>query len=271
MPGHLLWIEDVAAIEQDPACHSATKPRKIKRSKHIPLRQYDRQIGIGGGRVRVVLPANPREQPGRLLASPGIEGRHLDASLLKQRNDVQRRRVANIVGVGLECDPQDCDRGTADISKSAGTATTAGTADLANLARDAQTLAGQGVGAFENSSVVAFGKAPVNPASSSAEQVVLSWPELGVAVTTRDQGPCGGDLGVSFRNTRSSGASIQVFENDNSGPDPAAAPGGEADVCTSSDNADSFSATVTDTSGRALFVDCIEGNAELRCLGVRSE
>src|SRR5829696_8791278 len=59
---------------------------------------------------------------------------------------------------------------TADVSKSAGTATTAGsagTADVAGVARDAQNLAGQGVGAFERSSRTQFGKASVNPAGES--------------------------------------------------------------------------------------------------------
>jgi hypothetical protein len=161
--------------------------------------------------------------------------------------------------------------GTADISKSAGTATTAGsagTAELANVARDAQTLAGQGASAFESSAIVSFGKAPVNPASSSDEQTVLSWPELGVAVTTTDQGPCGGDLGVSFRNTRSSGAPLEVFQV---GPgDSTANPGGETNVCSDADPA-LLHATATDTSGRALFVDCIRAGGEVRCIGVRGE
>ena len=153
----------------------------------------------------------------------------------------------------------------ADIAKNA---TTAGTADVAALASNANALAGQGVGAFERSSRVAFGKAPVDPASSSAEQTLLSWPELGLALTTTDQGPCGGDLGVSFRNTRSSGPSIQVFQD--GGADPVVPPSGEANVCTGSDP-ESFHAVATDSTGRALFVDCIRANDEARCLGVRSE
>src|SRR3954451_22614627 len=74
---------------------------------------------------------------------------------------------------------------TADVSRSAGTATTAGsatTAALADTAKDAQSLAGQGVGAFERSTRTQFGKAPVGPALEG-EQVVLSWPELGAQVT----------------------------------------------------------------------------------------
>jgi hypothetical protein len=170
--------------------------------------------------------------------------------------------------------PSATNAASADIAKSADSATTAGsagTANVAGIAQDAQALAGQGAGAFERSSRVTFGRAAADPASSSAEQVVLSWPELGVALTTTDQGPCGGDLGVSFRNTRSSGPSVQVFQDGAGGAaDPTVAPAGEANVCTASDP-ESFDATVTDSTGRALFVDCIKGNDELRCLGVRSE
>jgi hypothetical protein len=154
----------------------------------------------------------------------------------------------------------------ADVSKNS---QSADTATVAGIANDARALAGQGVGSFEKSSRIAFGKAPANPASSGSEQTLFSWPELGVAVTTTNQGGCGGDLGVSFRNTRSSGPSIQVFQ-DGGGGDPTVAPGGEADVCSTSDP-ESFHGTVTDSTGRALFVDCIKGNDELRCLGVRSE
>jgi hypothetical protein len=164
--------------------------------------------------------------------------------------------------------------GSADISKNAETAnqatnaTNATNAALANVARDANTLAGQGAASFEQNSVVQFGKAPVNAASSSAEQTVLSWPELGLAVTTANQGLCGGDLVVNFRNTRTSGPAIQMFQ-DGSAPDTAN-PGGTFPVC-SNTGSNSLHVTVTDSTGRALLVDCVKGNDELRCFGIRSE
>jgi hypothetical protein len=159
----------------------------------------------------------------------------------------------------------------ADISKNAETAnqaTNSLNADVANVARDANTLAGQGAASFEASSTVQFGKAPANPAGASQEQTVLSWPELGVAVKSTNQGVCGGDLAVLAQNTRSSGPAIQVLLD---GPgDVSANPGGNALVCADSEP-EVLHFTVTDSTGRALLVDCIKGNDELRCFGIRSE
>jgi hypothetical protein len=196
-----------------------------------------------------------RSLKGGDLRKDTVTGTEINEAKLKQ---VPRARTADTAGA-------------ADVSKTSGSAATAGsatTAALADTAKDAQNLAGQGVGAFERSTRTQFGKAPVNPASSNAEQIVLSWPELGVAVTTTAQGPCGGDLGVSFRNTRSSGPSIQALQD---GPgDATAAPGGEVNLCSNTDP-EIFRGIATDSTGRALFVNCIRANDELRCLGVRSE
>ena len=169
---------------------------------------------------------------------------------------------------------------TSDISKTAGSATTAGSADVANaanVANNAQQLAGQGVGAFEKSSRTQFGKASAAPAAVSGETVVLSWPELGAQVTSASpvNGTCdgGNDIRVAIRNTKTSGSAIEVFQPDFSGgagDQPVVSPGGKSYMCPESQD-ESLDAMLTDSSGRTLFVQCLTGNNELRCIGTRSE
>src|SRR5215213_8533466 len=161
--------------------------------------------------------------------------------------------------------------GSADISKSAQTAVTAASAAQADVARDASTLAGQQAGTFERSSRTSFGRASVGPAGESGEQVVLSWPELGAQVTSAtNQGACaGGGLRVAVKNTKSGGASVRVFQT-GPGDQPVVAPAAKSYMCSNSDD-ESLRASLTDSSGRTLFVDCLSADGELRCIGVRSE
>jgi hypothetical protein len=169
---------------------------------------------------------------------------------------------------------------TADVSKTAGSATTAGSAgvaDVANVANDAQQLAGQGVGAFERSSRTQFGKASAAPAGVSGETVVLSWPELGAQVTSASpvNGTCdgGNDIRVAIKNTKTSGSAIEVFQPDTNGGvggQPVVSPGGKSYMCPESGD-ESLETALTDSSGKTLFVQCLTGNNELRCIGTRSE
>jgi hypothetical protein len=162
-----------------------------------------------------------------------------------------------------------------NFSKGATRAFSAGTADtavLADAATNAQQLAGQAASAFERSSRTQFGKAPVAPASASAETTVISWPELGVAVTTAtaaDSG-CGGALGFGVKNTKSTGSPTEVFERGN-GSDGTVSAASTRFLC-SSTGADNVGLELTDATDRTLFVDCIVGaDNMLRCLGTRSE
>ena len=162
--------------------------------------------------------------------------------------------------------------GSADISKNADVATQAGnslTADLANVARDANTLAGQGAAAFEQSSTVQFGKAPANPAGTGAEQAVLSWPELGVEVTSASGAACADpdEIKLGVRNTKSSGPSALLFIGGQDAAEGTAPPGGSTRPCIPT----GANAQVADSSGRVLFIHCRNFGDELRCLGVRGE
>ena len=160
----------------------------------------------------------------------------------------------------------------ADISKqaeSANQATNALNADVANVARDANTLAGQGAAAFEQNSVVQFGKAPANPAGTGAEQAVLSWPAMGVEVTSASGAACGNtdEIKLGVRNTKSSGADAILFLDGESTAEATAPPGGSTRPCIPT----GANAQVADSTGRVLFIHCRNFDDELRCLGIRSE
>jgi len=196
-----------------------------------------------------------RSLKGGDLRKNTVTGTEINESKLKQ---VPAARVADTAA-------------TADVSKSAGTATTAGsatTAALADAAKDAQNLAGQGVGAFEKSSRTSFGKAPSGPAGPSNEQVLLSWPEMGVELTTASGGgACGADdVRLGLRNTKASGPTAFLFQQGEVNAIGTAPAGNTVRSCTLVG-----SGQVTDSTGLTLFFDCRDLNGELRCLGVRSQ
>jgi hypothetical protein len=159
----------------------------------------------------------------------------------------------------------------ADVSKNSQSADSAAVAAIAN---DARALAGQGAASFEKSSRTSFGVASSEPAGESGETVLLSWPEMGVEVTSANAGAagaagvmCGGSIPpIAVRNTKSSGPSALVFENGTFGP--VVAPGGKGYDCP---HGVAFDGQVTDSTNRTLFVNCIAAQGQWRCLGVRSE
>src|SRR3954447_6354812 len=201
-----------------------------------------------------------RSLKGGDLRKDTVTGTEVNESKLKQ---VPRARAAETAG-------------TADISKSAGTATLAGsatTAAVADTAKDSQALAGQGVGAFEKSTRVQFGRAPVDPADAAGEQVLINWPELGVQLTTaNNQGACAAnELRVGIRNTKAAGGSgATIYEEDFPGALATVAAGNVVRPCTQA-STNELQGMITDPSGRTLFIDCRNVSGELRCLGVRSE
>jgi hypothetical protein len=157
----------------------------------------------------------------------------------------------------------------ADVSKNSQSADTAAVAGIAN---DARALAGQGAATFEKSSRTQFGRAAVNPAGVSSEQTLLSWPELGVSMTTTNQGACAvTELGLRFVNTKASGPGAQVFENGTGQSGAAVSAGASRVVCSHSSTAPEFHGEITDSTGKTLFFDCFAGNGQTHCLGVRSE
>jgi hypothetical protein len=156
----------------------------------------------------------------------------------------------------------------AGIANNSLNALQAGNAASADISKNSDALAGQGAGFFEKSSRTSFGRAGQAPAGESGEQPLLSWPEMGVEVTTSSSGGgCGSGLAFAVRNTKANGPSATVVQKD--GSDGSAAAGSETDVCTVNDEGADFE--VTDSTGRMLFVDCASANGEIRCVGIRSE
>ena len=151
----------------------------------------------------------------------------------------------------------------------AATASTAGTANVAGIAQDAQNLAGQGVGAFERSSRVQFGRASASPAGTPNEQTLFSWPEMGVEVRTSvDQCSGSGNPSFAIRSTKGAGGGNLDFTDAGSSAGTVA-PGATERECSSNGNA-TVDAEVSDAT-RSLFIDCINAQGQLRCIGIRSE
>jgi hypothetical protein len=161
----------------------------------------------------------------------------------------------------------------ADVATQATHATTADTATAAAAATNAQQLAGKAASAYEQSSRTQFGKASAVPANGSAETTLFSWPELGVMLTnaTDAHAGCGaGTLALGVKNTKTSGAAAEVFE-DRQGSIGTVNAGATGYFCSQTGTND-FQLVLTDSSDRALFITCIAGaDNQLRCLGTRSE
>ncbi len=139
-------------------------------------------------------------------------------------------------------------------------------ASLADAARDAQTLAGQGAGAFEKSSRVQYARAPLTPAGTGDEQTLLSWPEMGAELRTSSVA-CGADK-VRLRLRKTGGPYTSIYEG---GTSKGTLVGGQ-DVAFCSDADRMWDGALADQAGRTLFFECLAvDNAELRCIGTRSE
>ena len=154
-------------------------------------------------------------------------------------------------------------------ARTAGTATsalTAGSATSADVAKNSDARAGQSASFFEKTSRTTFGRASGSPAGESGEQVLLSWPEMGIEVTSSSQA-CGTPA-FAVRNTKPNGPDAQIIRK-GAASDPTVPGGAEVDLC--SDVSEGADFEVTDSTGRMLFVDCATANGEIRCVGIRSE
>lgn len=157
----------------------------------------------------------------------------------------------------------------ADISKNAETANQANNslnADVANVARDANSLAGQGVGAFERSSRIQFASAPIEPGGPGDERTLFSWPEMGVELKTSSVA-CGSDE-IRLRLIKSSGPYTEVLEGGDSKGTFVA--GQTPSLCSS--ELDRWDGTLANQTGLTLSFECVDAsNTELRCFAIRSQ
>lgn len=158
---------------------------------------------------------------------------------------------------------------SADISKNADSATQANNAlnaDVANVARDANSLAGQGVGAFERSSRIQFASAPIEPSGLSQEQTLFSWPEMGVELKTSSVA-CAADK-IRLRLIKTSGPYTEVLDG---GDSKGTFVGGQTPSLCSTDD-DVWDGMLANQTGLTLKFDCVDAsNTELRCFAIRSQ
>jgi hypothetical protein len=203
------------------------------------------------------------------VAKDSLGGTEIKESRLQTVPSAERANTASTADVSKNADHAT----QATTATSADSATTAQSAVAAASATNAQQLAGQAASAFERSSRTQFGKASAAPANGSAEATVLSWPDLGVALTnaTNAHAGCGGGmLGVGVKNTKTTGSPTEVFER-GKGPIGTVTPTNTGYFC-STTGATNFGIDLTDATGRTLFVECIVGaDNQMRCLGTRSE
>jgi hypothetical protein len=197
------------------------------------------------------------------VAKDTLGGTEIKESRLKTVPSAQRANTAGAADVSKN----------ADNATQASHATTADSATAAAAAVNAQQLAGNAAGAFERSSRTQFGRASAAPANGSPEATLFSWPELGVSLTNATpahSGCGGGTLGLGVKNTKTSGAPAEVFE-DRDGSLGSVNAGNTGYFCSQS-NSNDVQLVLTDSSGRSLFVSCIVGaDNQVRCLGTRSE
>jgi hypothetical protein len=160
--------------------------------------------------------------------------------------------------------------GTVPNALHAGSADTAGSAAAATVAADSQALGGLSPAAFEKSSRMQFGRAPQIPPSATAEQTLLDYPALGGRLTTAANDGCSlGKVGIKFLNLRTSGPPLRVYEDGLVGN---VSPNSSIIVCSTPNNHwDGRLADSTFGTGLTLWFDCISVDAELRCMGIRSE
>lgn len=214
---------------------------------------------------------------GTSLAVTQITGRSIKNRSIT-RVDVKKNTLTGteIKESSLRTVPRATKAGTATsalsalAANSANTATSADQAKNADSATNSAALGGQGASAFEKSSRIQFGRASAAPAGASSETTLLSWPELGAELRTSSSGCGGGQVAFAVRNTKSSGAGVDVFEN-GSGSDGSVAANSLNRFCSDVTDGSQLHGQLTDSSGRALFFDCVADSGDLRCLGVRSE
>src|SRR5690242_2353550 len=98
----LIRTIDVAQVDQHGLGHRLLETGEIKRAELLPFGDDHQR----GGALRAVIGVLAEGDVGdirlRLLHALGIVGAHLRTHVLECRDDRNRRRVAHVVGVGLE-------------------------------------------------------------------------------------------------------------------------------------------------------------------------
>lgn len=141
-----------------------------------------------------------------------------------------------------------------------------GEVPAAALSGNTLGLEGQGADAFEKSSRTSFGRAAIAPGDGASEQTLLAWPDMGAELRTSSVA-CGADK-LRLRVRKTSGPYVSVYEE---GTSKGTLVGGQdVSFCSSANNV--WDGALAEQSGRTLFFKCLGvDNAEIRCIGTRSE
>jgi hypothetical protein len=198
------------------------------------------------------------------LGGTGYAASKITSSDIKNRTIQGRDVKKNALGGAVVDESKLKAVPTAQRALTADEAASAQSALIADVATNANALGGEAVGSFERSSRMQFGRAPAAPAGEPNEQVVLSWPAMGVELTSSSDGCGAGELQFAVKNTKASGPDVVILD----GPGGLVPANSKLARCGGDEQ---YEGELTDSTGRALFVDCFLRNGEIRCLGVRSE
>src|SRR5438132_4133733 len=102
-------VVDVAAIDDDGVAHQLLDPRHVQLPELVPFRDEDERVSTGGHRIRVLQILDLRKQDPGSLDRRRVIGTDLGARREQDLRDVDARRLAHVVGVGLEGEAEETD------------------------------------------------------------------------------------------------------------------------------------------------------------------
>src|SRR5215218_996277 len=102
---HLLGIEDIAQIDDARLAHHLLDTPRIEAAKLVPLGDHDQDIRLERRLVGGLGEGDALQDLAQLRHALWIERHDPGPGRLQRRHDVERGRIAHVVGVGLEGQP----------------------------------------------------------------------------------------------------------------------------------------------------------------------
>src|SRR3546814_10249644 len=111
---------DIAKVDHDLAAHRRGHPRPVEGQVLLPLRQHHGNIGIfqTGPEVPAIGKRRAVQSDLRHLDGAGVMRPYLSALARESGEQVERRRLAHVVGVGLEGKAEHCDPLAGEVARS---------------------------------------------------------------------------------------------------------------------------------------------------------
>src|SRR4029450_11776509 len=110
LPLDLFSALHMAQIDQNGLRHDGFKPIKIESAKLLPFGYNHQNRGALRTTIGIAAEGDVGDDALGLLHAGRIIGTHFGAEVLQRRDERNRRRLAHVVGVGLERQAQDSDR-----------------------------------------------------------------------------------------------------------------------------------------------------------------